>query len=72
MSLIKKIIYRVGQMKPKSASKTAPASKPAPSSSTTKTTTTAGNKDKGSFDIFNQNKRQHLRDLENKAREKEN
>lgn len=62
-NLIKKIIYRVGQMKPK-----------VPGAAKLQT---AGSdkKDSGKTSpggIFGQNKRQHLRDLENKVLEKEN
>ena len=60
LNLIKKIIYKLSLMKPKDKTPKAaeaPAAKKAGGSSA---------------DIFTQNKKQHLRDLESKAREKEN
>ena len=52
-------------MKPKKAATPASSSSTAAKPSTTTTPT-------GSSDIFSQNKKQHLKDLENKALEKEN
>lgn len=63
-NLIKKLIYKVGQMKPSKPASAAPQ----PSAETKDTSTT---KEKVSS-IFTQNKRNQLRELENKALEKEN
>ena len=63
LNLVKKIVFKLGQLKPK-----APAAATKPSA----TSPAASSAKPGGSDIFTQNKRQHLRDLEGKAREKEN
>lgn len=63
MNLIQKLIYRVSQMKPTKKAPTAPAtSKPSQAAASSKPAS----------DIFTQNKRSNLRELENKVLEKEN
>ena len=60
---MKKIVFKLGQLKPKTPTAAAKPSATSPAASGAKP---------NDADIFSQNKRQHLRDLESKAREKEN
>ena len=63
LNLVKKIVFKLGSMKPKTPTAASKPSATSPAASGAKP---------GGADIFTQNKRQHLRDLESKAREKEN
>jgi len=77
-NLLKKLIFRLGQMKPKrpAASTTDASKKPTTPGSKaggpSEKSSSAVNESPNSNSIFTQNKKQHLKDLENKALEKEN
>ena len=63
LNLLKKIVFKLGSIKPKTPTAASKPSATSPAASGAKP---------GGADIFTQNKRQHLRDLESKAKEKEN